>query len=542
MTLREFVARWRGSGLSEGRRARSFFNGLLWPKTVHGTSEPAAYNRLCAAALTHPVTVGALAILLLNDLVLKALWSNPWTTGKLSDLAWVMFASPLLAWLLSLPARQNRAAQRAGWWTAYAGLPLLYAAFNTFPAVHDAILGGISLLSGGMAGSPLDPTDSLVIPLGLAAALWVWRRGTVSPSDLRGRLSGLTAGVAVFASVATSYPEPDGSGVFKFAMTDQGTVLAGGTAGYPLETSDGGFTWDIRRGYDARSLKFSALTSVETPRGRFAIEGTDIVRAGATGGAEVVYSAGYLAGGASQWVQIQNSTRLDSQTVSTHPEAIIYDPDSGNLIVAMGKQGVVVGTPEGEWTPIAVGWYQPTVHSRYKRTVTLLSSPAFWLPVILLPAVGTAFVVILALLIARLISPLAPERGKIAPNIAFVLSFLGMLIGVYVLFTFDGFGSGIDLLYDEGRVAVVVVGCWLAIISVSICIDPIRRWRAEGITLITWAHVALTFLVMTVCTVLVLMLWIQFNLSPLFVHFFALIMVALTGFAMLRHLLPRARL
>ena len=126
------------------------------------------FRQRCASALTHPLTVGALGVLLLNDLVLKALWSNPWTTGKLSDLAWVVFASPLLAWLLSLVARENRRGQRAAWIAAYIGLPLLYAAFNTFPAVHDVVLSGFSLVSGGTAGSPLDPTDSLVILVGLA--------------------------------------------------------------------------------------------------------------------------------------------------------------------------------------------------------------------------------------------------------------------------------------------------------------------------------------------------------------------------------------
>ena len=53
-----------------------------------------------------------------------------------------------LAWLLSLVARENRRGQRAAWIAAYIGLPLLYAAFNTFPGVHDVVLSGFSLVSG----------------------------------------------------------------------------------------------------------------------------------------------------------------------------------------------------------------------------------------------------------------------------------------------------------------------------------------------------------------------------------------------------------
>ena len=60
------------------------------------------FRRRCASALTHPVTLAALVALLLNDGLFKSLWPDSWVTGKLSDLAWVVFASPLLAFVLSL--------------------------------------------------------------------------------------------------------------------------------------------------------------------------------------------------------------------------------------------------------------------------------------------------------------------------------------------------------------------------------------------------------------------------------------------------------
>lgn len=134
------------------------------------------FRRRCESALTHPATIAAICALLLNDLMFKSLWPGAWATGKMSDLAWVVFAPPLLAFLLSFATRGNARAQRAAFVTAYIGLPLLYAAFNTFEPVHDAITRGLSLASGRASGGPLDSTDSLVIPLGMAAALWIWRR------------------------------------------------------------------------------------------------------------------------------------------------------------------------------------------------------------------------------------------------------------------------------------------------------------------------------------------------------------------------------
>ena len=188
----------------------------------------ADFGQRSRLALTHPVTLAALGVLLLNDLVFKSLWVNPWTTGKLSDLAWVVFASPLLAFLLSLAARNHRRAQRAAFMAAYVGLPLLYAAFNTFAPVHDAIIWGLSLLSGGAAGSPLDPTDSLVIPVGLAIALWVWRRGGDSGNGggtgtLRQRVVLLAAALATIASIASShlFGEPPAQGIGRLMVTEE---------------------------------------------------------------------------------------------------------------------------------------------------------------------------------------------------------------------------------------------------------------------------------------------------------------------------------
>ena len=78
--------------------------------------------------------------------------------GKLSDLAWMMFAPPVLAFVLSFATTGRAKAQRAACVAAtYAGLPLLYVAFNTFEPVHDAILLVLGLFGGDGPRSPLDP-------------------------------------------------------------------------------------------------------------------------------------------------------------------------------------------------------------------------------------------------------------------------------------------------------------------------------------------------------------------------------------------------
>lgn len=135
-----------------------------------------SFRRRCASALTHPLTMAFLLVLLLNDVVFKALWEGRWTTGKLSDLAWIIFAPPLLVFLLSYLTRRNSFAEKGAFLVAYLGLPLLYVAFNTFESLHNWILKGLLFFTRSNVGSPLDPTDSLVIPIGLAVALWIWNR------------------------------------------------------------------------------------------------------------------------------------------------------------------------------------------------------------------------------------------------------------------------------------------------------------------------------------------------------------------------------
>ena len=51
------------------------------------------------------------------------------------------------------------------------------------------------------------------------------------------------------------------------------------------------------------------------------------------------------------------------RAITKAPYSITYDPESGNVVAAMGLLGVVVGSPDGRWTPVAVGDYSPVEFS-----------------------------------------------------------------------------------------------------------------------------------------------------------------------------------
>ncbi len=357
-----------------------------WPSWAGGSD----FQGRAGSAITHPATVAALGVLLLNDLLFKSLWPHWWLTGKLSDLAWVVFALPLLAFLLSFAARRNVRACRLAFVAAYVGLPLLYAAFNTFEPVHDVIMRGISL-AGGAAGSPRDATDSLVIPLAWGAALWVWRREVPAAGAMRLRWAVLVAGVAALASVATSESGPV-YGVQRIGVSHDGLVVADVDYG-GFWSLDGGLTWNPIE-HQLGDIAWGDQ-DVETPRGRYILDGPRVLRVSADGAKEeVVYSAEYLKQDGNVWVQTVSTESLGRRSIGTQPVAMVYDERSGNLALAMGIQGVVVGTPDGQWVPRTVAQFKPTDFSLETKTRLLLFDFDFHTSVLILALAmtGAAFI------------------------------------------------------------------------------------------------------------------------------------------------------
>ncbi len=315
------------------------------------------FRRRCEAALAHPVTLVALALLLVNDIVLKALFPGAWAMGKLSDLAWVVFAPPLLAFALSFAVpKRSAAGRRAALIIAYGGLPLLYAAFNTFAPVHDAIMNALLIgAESGALGSPMDATDSLVIPFGLALAIWARRKSAESDGGggTRWRLGLLVAGVAAFASVASSLPPTD-RGITSIGVSelDDGVILATAYVPYGYRSDDGGMSWSENNDHFPSHL--TGWTE------EYAISDDGVERVGEGGQRELVYSTEYLRADANKWMQENRTRNFGYRELTTRPNQVIYHAASGNVVVNMGIQGVAVGTPDGRWRRVVVGPYSPT--------------------------------------------------------------------------------------------------------------------------------------------------------------------------------------
>ena len=421
-----------------------------------------SFQQQCLSALTHPVTVSAVALLLLNDLLLKSVWEGSWATGKLSDLAWVVFAPPLLALALSVFTCRRPYAEKTTLLVSYVGLPLLYAAFNFLQPVHDWVVRGLWLARGGEVGGSIDPTDSLVIPIGLAIAVWVWHRGRSNAHSLRARLGLLTGAVAVLATVSSTpadIPDPQ----WGIGTMNNGMLIV--NLADPYVSEDGGLTWtplDIEIS-DSRAMEWGT-SQVDTPHGVYAIEGQQIIRT-ANGSREAVYSAQHLNDAANRRYRDvvargpDDDCFLDCVDYDDPPvglNTIVYHQPTGNVVVAAGLQGVVVGEPDGNWNGIAVGSLQPIDFSLGSKLKTLFGNETFWMAAIALSVSAASSVLIVFALTT------ASRRQHLPRNIFLAIVMALAIAGLWLGLGLSEFIWLVDHPVVSGMGLAITVAIWVA--------------------------------------------------------------------------------
>jgi hypothetical protein len=134
----------------------------------------------------HPVTLAAVALLVVNDWVIKPHWhgsglARTLVAGKLSDLAGLTFAPVVLtaaiglvlALAARLGARIDPSLTRRRLLACIAATGAGFIAVKVSPAAADAVVSALSHL-GRPASIYLDRTDLLTLPA-LAIAYWIGR-------------------------------------------------------------------------------------------------------------------------------------------------------------------------------------------------------------------------------------------------------------------------------------------------------------------------------------------------------------------------------
>ena len=156
---------------------------------------PRAPGAFAGSALLHPVVLGAVALLLLNDHVLKARWPS-WWTGKLSDVAGLAFFPLLLQALWEVVGSRTGRGFHPSRRVLVACVVLTGLCFSATKVSADAArvwqwaLGGLqwparlvwALLTSGRVPRivpvehTVDVTDLLTLPALLVPLYVGWRR------------------------------------------------------------------------------------------------------------------------------------------------------------------------------------------------------------------------------------------------------------------------------------------------------------------------------------------------------------------------------
>ena len=292
----------------------------------------------------HPFFTGALAVLAVNDHLLKGRAPGA-LTGKLSDFAGVFVFAVAGAILIGRPRLS----------CCVSGLG--FAAIKTLPmaaALAAPFLGGTTRR---------DPTDLLSLMM-LYPAYRLARRVVPSASERPIRQQVLTvasATVAVFAISATSYVEP--AGVDGFAVVGSGAVFA---RVYDESYDDEG--QDVPSPRWAKSIDGGAswLRTAETPSEpvSFAKEAcSPNLGCFRVGDHRVEHSAPASGGFATSFAFSKEQRERIKQRADPggfldkdgfRAVAIVNRSEGDHVVVAMGSQGALHRSPDGRWTRVAV--------------------------------------------------------------------------------------------------------------------------------------------------------------------------------------------
>src|SRR5690606_31701861 len=355
-----------------------------------------AYRR-AFASLAHPLTISAVVLLLTNDFIFRRLWPS-WVTGKLGGAAWLVFAPLMLAAVLAwvIPARMPRQEQIVGG-LAFGLTGLTFALIKGVPAIHAAALPVIEALTGAPSQLLADPTDLLTLPA-LLAGWAVWQACDPAKPRPLPRYGVTVLALAALATLANS-PAPN-YGIECIEQPEPGLLVTRSSWAQfgSYASRDGGLRWE--------PLEPGQFEPTGCNRHREPWE------VSVPGSPEIVYRAEPGVGiersadGGETWVRevdlrgsearsaFQAQAGNSSTIAIPGPLDLIVDAETGNVVAAMGHDGVLTRTPDGEWHRVAVGPYEPAEIDTAGKVLFLLRGEAMLAGALVLLGMATFAVLI----------------------------------------------------------------------------------------------------------------------------------------------------
>jgi hypothetical protein len=315
----------------------------------------------CLACLTHPTSLAAIAVLLINDHLLKPHFPSM-LTGKLSDFAGLYFFPFLLAVPLSLIGGMSRKKTKALGALSIVATGLSFILIKTSVGVNSVAESIFLGLTGSPSSIIMDPSD--LVALSILLASWMLWRQYHRPRNAW--IGWLAFGAASLATTATSCVPID---TIARLSVDDGVVYAySSDASLVAASYTRGDTWDSldspTQGMPTAPPQNTLPYVMCSPGDR-----TQCFRVSRNETVELSYDAGSI------WLiawQVPPGRRLlmdrlasslvcgKSIDLGPYDLAIIGTPNDYAVVAAMGNEGVVVRDSTGKWERHQVGSAVPT--------------------------------------------------------------------------------------------------------------------------------------------------------------------------------------
>ena len=318
---------------------------------------------IACRCLTSPLPLAGLAVLLVNDHLLKQAMPGA-LTGKLSDLGGLACFPFLLAAALGLVVRRPRLAARL----AFGATAVTFAIVKV---AEDAAAEASAALSAVFGPSLIraDATDLVALAV-LYPAWLLWLRyesASTAPSP-RPVVAYAVLPLAVLATVATSCTQPN---VVHRLQVDDGVLHAG-----PFASSDGGRTWSDAEKPESTTGDYEERPVVschpEDDQVCYRVDGQPQVEASTDGG-QTWTVAWQIPADRRRFVQ-----REDERSTGCGTGGLIGAVDGEwveadgewSFVAALQNEGVVVGGADGSWRQVAVGQAAPERWSASFASIT----------------------------------------------------------------------------------------------------------------------------------------------------------------------------
>jgi hypothetical protein len=298
--------------------------------------------------LQHPLTVLSIAVLLLNDHVLKT-YHPSWLTGKLSDFAGLFFFPFIVTAGLSLIFESFKLKHQKIGQIAFCLVAIWFVSLKTIVAFNSLTSQLASALIGLPINFILDPTD-LIALVTMIPAWKLWHK-TEQPKSTKFAYTILAIGAV--AAMATSPIEWTMTSVTDLVYRDDGVLYVAdretfGQESYPIAKSiDGGITWEP----DNENANLPELGEKTYPivlclEGRNEFGGKICYRVTHNYQLEISYDS------QEHWYEVFRSEDLN---IRARDLVIITFEEKQYLVIAIGENGIMrKELPDGNWEIIGV--------------------------------------------------------------------------------------------------------------------------------------------------------------------------------------------